>query len=296
LSHADQIQQWQTSIPQTRNSKGWGGRTADILAAGNANQDISMNISLSGSNIFQAGNFINEYAIRATAGGSVGINTYTGSGALNAALSNGAQSLLEDIFRKTYADKINDSQSQHVDFSAAMAGANNFSTNFSSNPVSANMELIAKTISVRNTLGFGRQTFFINYGGWDHHDEVLNNQTAMLSVLSKALSEFDSALNEMGLADCVTSNGSDHAWGGNVMVMGGSVLGGSVYGQYPSLALNGVDDVGGAIMLPSISTDEYYAELAKWFGVPNGDLAYVLPNINNFYNPYSGSYPIGFMS
>jgi len=199
--------------------------------------------------------------------------------------------------------QINDSQSQHVDFSAAMAGANNFTTNFSNNPVSANMELIAKTISVRSTLGFNRQTFFINYGGWDHHDEVLDNQTAMLSVLSKALSEFDSALNEMGLADCVTTftisdfgNGSDHAWGGNVMVMGGSVLGGEVYGRYPSLALNGVDDVGGAIMLPSISTDEYYAELAKWFGVPNGDLAYVLPNINNFYNPYSGSYPIGFMS
>ena len=40
LSHADQIQQWQTSIPQTRSSKGWGGRMADILQAGNANQNI----------------------------------------------------------------------------------------------------------------------------------------------------------------------------------------------------------------------------------------------------------------
>ena len=49
-------------------------------------------------------------------------------------------------------------------------------------------------------------------------------------------------------------NGSDHAWGGNVMVMGGDVNGGQIYGEYPSLALDGNNDVGGAILLPSLST------------------------------------------
>ncbi len=131
----------------------------------------------------------------------------------------------------------------------------------------------------------------------------------MLSVVSKALSEFQAAMEELGVADCVTTfttsdfgrtltsngNGSDHAWGGNVMVMGDSVNGGQVFGNYPSLALNGNDDVGGAILLPSISTDEYFAELSKWFGVPNGDLSYVLPNIGNFYDANSGTPPVGFM-
>ena len=92
LSHADQIQQWQTSIPQTRSSKGWGGRMADILHAGNANQNISMNISLSGTNIFQVGNQTAEYAIRASAGGSVGISTYDGTSALDIALKQGTES------------------------------------------------------------------------------------------------------------------------------------------------------------------------------------------------------------
>ena len=91
-------------------------------------------------------------------------------------------------------------------------------------------------------------------------------------------------------------NGSDHAWGGNVMVMGGAVKGGQIYGKYPSLALNSVDDVGGAIMLPTISTDEYFVELSKWFGVANGDLSYVLPNIGNFYEVNSNDLPIGFMN
>lgn len=315
LSHADQIQQWQTSIPQTRSSKGWGGRMADILHAGNSNQNISMNISLSGTNIFQNGNNTTEYAIRASAGGSVGINVYEASSGLDAALKSGAQSLLnqqyQNIFKSTFTDKINHSQDNHVQFSAALDQAPTLTTTFSDNVVSKNMELIAKTISVRNTLDVTRQTFFINFGGWDHHDGVLDNQTAMLSIVSKALSEFQSAMEELGTADCVTTfttsdfgrtltsngNGSDHAWGGNVMVMGGNQInGGQLFGTYPSLALGSSDDVGGAILLPSISTDEYFVELSKWFGVPTGELSYVVPNIGNFYDVNSSSLPIGFMN
>ena len=314
LSHADQIQQWQTSIPQTRSSKGWGGRMADILQAGNANQNISMNISLSGTNIFQVGNQSAEYAIRASAGGSVGISTYDGTSALDNALKQGAESLLaqqyQDIFKSTFTNKITDSQSNHVEFSAALGQAPVINTSFSDNAVSANMELIAKTIAVRDVLNVKRQTFFITIGGWDHHDEVLNNQVAMLSVVSKALSEFQTAMEELNLSDCVTTftasdfgrtltsngNGSDHAWGGNVMVMGGAVNGGQIFGEYPSLALNSTDDVGGAILLPTISTDEYFAELSKWFGVSNGDLSYVLPNVGNFYDVNNESLPIGFMN
>ena len=314
LSHADQIQQWQTSIPQSRSSKGWGGRMADILHAGNTNQNISMNISLSGTNIFQVGDQISEYAIRSSAGGSVGINVLGGTSALDIALKGGTENLLaqqyQDIFKSTFTDKINKSQSNHEEFSQAISQAPIMNTTFSENSLSANMELIAKTIAVRNTLNVNRQTFFINFGGWDHHDGVLDNQMAMLSVVSKALSEFQSAMEELGIADCVTTftasdfgrtltsngNGSDHAWGGNVMVMGDSVNGGEIFGEYPSLALGGNDDVGGSILLPTISTDEYFVELSKWFGVENGDLNYVLPNIGHFYDTTSGTAPIGFMN
>ncbi len=314
LSHADQIQQWQTSIPQTRSSKGWGGRMADILQAGNANQNISMNISLSGTNIFQVGGTATEYAIRSSVGGSVGINVLEGTSPLDMVLKNGAESLLaqqyQDIYKSTFTNKITHAQANHEEFSAAISQAPALTTSFSNNTISSNMELIAKTIAVRNILGVNRQTFFINYGGWDHHDGVLDNQAGMLTVLSKALSEFQAAMEELGLADCVTTfsisdfgrtltsngNGSDHAWGGNVMVMGDSVNGGQIFGEYPSLALDGNDDVGGAILLPSISTDAYFAELSKWFGVSNGDLEYVLPNITNFYDPNSSGLPIGFMN
>ena len=62
-SHADQIMQWQTSVPQSRSAVGVGGRMADILNDMHSINDISMNISLDGKNRFQSGQTINEYSI-----------------------------------------------------------------------------------------------------------------------------------------------------------------------------------------------------------------------------------------
>ena len=88
------------------------------------------------------------------------------------ALKQGTESLLaqqyQDIFKSTFTNKITDSQSNHVEFSAAINQAPVINTAFSNNAVSANMELIAKTIAVRDVLNVKRQTFFITIGGWDH--------------------------------------------------------------------------------------------------------------------------------
>ena len=54
-SHADQIQQWQTGLPHERSAIGWGGKVADLIRDMNLNQNISMNVSLSGTNVFQTG-------------------------------------------------------------------------------------------------------------------------------------------------------------------------------------------------------------------------------------------------
>jgi len=49
-------------------------------------------------------------------------------------------------------------------------------------------------------------------------------------------------------------------------------------------------------MLPTTSCDEYFCEMLKWYGVNASDMAEVLPNIGNFYNPSSATSPIGFMA
>jgi uncharacterized protein (DUF1501 family) len=312
FSHADQDQQWQTSVPQTNSPTGWGGRLADMVQSANTNQNISMNISLSGKNIFQLGQTAAEYSILPTGTGSIGINGYGRPQLFDQIRTAAVDSLMEkqyqDIFKRTYAETVSASQNTHELFSAAV-GSSTLTTPFSTNELSQRLQMVARTMNAREQLGVSRQTFFIRFDGFDNHDELLNNHNGLMTILNAALSEFQAALVEMELEDCVTTftisdfartltsngNGTDHAWGGQVLVMGSKVKGQDIYGSYPSLALDSALEVGGGVIIPQISTDEYFAELALWYGIPKSDLPLLFPNIGNFYNTMSTAPPIGFM-
>ncbi len=311
-SHSDQIMHWQTSIPDQRASLGWAGRTADLLHASNADSTVSMNISLAGTNVFQSGTQVVPYAIRPTGNGSVGVTGYNETDPFNQLRTTAINSLLDqkyqNLFMDTFAKANRSAIDAHLLFSDAIGMVPPLTTTFSGNPVSQSFHMVARTIAARQTLGVRRQTFFLLFGGWDHHDEVINAQAEMLPVVSKGLSEFHAALTELGVlnevitftasdfARTLTSNGqgSDHAWGGNHMVMGGPVVGGDIYGSYPQLFVDNDLDTGRGRLIPTTSCDEYFAELALWLGVAPSDLATVLPNVDHFYSPGSGP-PIGFV-
>jgi uncharacterized protein (DUF1501 family) len=71
-------------------------------------------------------------------------------------------------------------------------------------------------------------------------------------------------------------------------VAGGPVQGGRIVGTYPLLkvgairATDGADDVGAGRFIPTLSSDQYAATLARWFGVSDGNLVRIAPAINNF--------------
>ena len=314
-SHSDQTQQWQTSLPDSRSSIGWGGRIADLMSSLNTNDKISMNISLSGNNVFQTGTSSVEYALDPVYG-SMGIYGYRENDypdefdrAKNKAIDNMLDAHYADVFKKTYVDVIKTSRDANVQFSEAIADVPYMGDLFVDNELSNSMHMIAKTIAARESLGMKRQIFFVDYGGWDHHDELLNSQAAMLDELSNSMFALNAALERIGAQDCVTTftasefgrtltwngNGTDHGWGGNIMIMGGPVRGGQLYGDYPTLELDSNIDMGGGVLIPSLSVDEYYAELALWFGVQPSELSTILPNVGRFYDVNSGSMPIGFM-
>jgi len=93
MSHSDQIRQWQTSNPQNRNAKGWGGVAQETRLDPMNLPEIPANISLSGSNVFQFGNFSNEYAI--TERGSQGIWAFEGMSPERRQLREGLQNMLQ---------------------------------------------------------------------------------------------------------------------------------------------------------------------------------------------------------
>lgn len=312
FSHSDQIQQWQTGRPHERTNIGWGGKIADLVQSMNSNQNISMNISLRGSNIFQRGDQIIPYAISNQ--GSVGINGYGGTNLFNSLRTEALNSMLErdyqDIFKNTYKNTIKSSNEANLEFQSAIDAVSDFSTSMPEyNNLAKQFRMVAKTIAARDTLGFSRQIFFVQLGGWDHHDELLINQAGKLAQVNEALKYFNDLMTELNTNDCVTTfsvsdfartltsngNGTDHAWGGNAFMMGGAVNGKEIYGDYPVLALNSDADLQDGVMIPTTAADLYMAELALWFGVPASELSTVLPNISNFYDTNSGVPPLGFM-
>lgn len=313
-SHADQINQWQTAVPDGRIAQGWGGRIADLMQDVNVQNGVSMNISLSGSNVFQSGNQVGEYSIDATGDGAPGLNAYddgTDFGALKKRMVDDLLAVQQrHILRREYSRRLRGAIDAQAVFVDALQTSPTLNTPFSSGYFSQSLRQIARVIGARDALGVSRQTFFVTVGGWDHHDDVLDNQANMLPAISAGLQEFRDALVELGVFDEVTTftssdfgrtltsngKGSDHGWGGHHIVMGGAVNGGSIYGDYPILSPSNPLDVGRGVYAPTTSVDEYFAELANWFGVPASELDQVLPNVRSFYSPESNAQPIGFLS
>ncbi len=69
----------------------------------------------------------------------------------------------------------------------------------------------------------------------------------------------------------------------------------TIYGSYPSLYENNPLDTGRGRLIPTTSCDEYFGELALWFGVAPSDLSTVFPNIGRFYDTASEELPVGFL-
>lgn len=340
-SHADQVQQWHTSVTTAARSLGWAGSAADLLHAGNTNAKVSMNISLSGNNIWQNGNKLFTYSI-GTSGSTLPsdynspyatpVVSTTNRGAIRTAaldnlLQQEHQNLLDQTFTRNLRESIEASSAFKDAFSTSAittlfpgdigylppapytAPVDGNQGNDPARSLGQQFKAMIKTMQVRQDLGLRRQTFFINYGGWDHHDEVINSMDRMVDVVNRCLISYWQALGEIGLQEKVTlytasdfartltSNGagSDHAWGGNMFVLGGAVNGGRVYGSFPDVALSGPSVVTSrGATLPELSVDEYFAELALWLGVSPGELPSVLPRIQTFYSP-GGAAPVGFM-
>lgn len=316
FSHSDQAEQWQTSISGGRSGIGWAGRSADLLHDLNSNDAVSMNISLSGSNIWQTGNSIFEYAI--TEEGAVAMQgynkqwqnePYTLRQPRSAAVDGQLAMEYTNVFQRSFAGTQRQALDAYELFSNATDVTLPAGATFPATSLGNKLKMVARTIAGRSGLGAARQTFFVEFGGWDHHDEVIVNQSLMLPVVSQAVGSFYNALELLGVANDVTlfvisdfgrtlssnGKGSDHAWGGNVFVVGGSVIGKKIYGSYPDLYAGSPLDIGRGRLIPTTSVDSYFAELAIWFGVPKSSLHIVLPNIDTFYNTSSNSAPIGFL-
>lgn len=299
FSHADHQIHWQTLVPQVRGTapKGWGGRMAEIMAHANQQDNISMNISLSGTNVLQTGNSTVPYITDPS--GIVELNNYN----LDPTLALSVNDMLSNHYHNIYAKTLAKSNKKSIDtsifFKEALESLNqpyNPSDVSNLSHTASRFSMLSKIIEARIALGMNRQIFFIDRGGWDHHNEVVIPQSQLFREINEAIELFWGNIVGLGLENNVVlytasdfgrtlssnGSGSDHAWGGNHFIISGNANGGKIYGQYPNLSIGGPDDVGRGRLLPTTPVDAYMAEIAGWFGVPQSELSTVIPNINNF--------------
>ena len=311
-SHSDQIAQWQSTnvlTPLSRQTVGWIGRVADRFGSTLSN-GLNMNISMSGFNLVQTGEsgtpiltprrdkedpfeVLHEQEYRRTGNEDFELGRFDGR----------YDNILQNEYLARIKRSIEDAKNANRDFRSGVKRPN---TSFDRNAkggltaFEGSMKRVVEFISAHLDFGGGaqRQTFFVNYGGWDNHEDLHKEFNRSIAEVSFVLKAFRDALDEIGLLENVvlfsasdfgrtlTSNGggSDHGWGGNAMILGGPVQGKRVLGEYPDMDLQGdqVSNADRGNFIPTTSLEEYFADLALWFGLDEEDLHLAFPNVDSF--------------
>ena len=298
FSHSDQQLAWQTSIPQGHSPTGWGGRAADIVSSMNGSNFPTF-LSVAGNSLMGAG--VATQPVALSPGQSLALQGFNTSAASSARLS-ALQTLLTTEQGVSLIQSANNILGNSIADATALGSglskAPGLKTVFPATGLGAQLKQVAQIIQIRDTLNMRRQIFFCSLGGFDTHTNEINTHLNLYPQLSKAMAAFNSAMQELGTDQEVTTftesdfsrtfqptsgDGSDHAWGSNHLIMGGAVHGGDVYGQFPTFQLGGTDDADTrGRWIPKISVDQYGATLASWFGVPDAQLTSVFPSLANF--------------
>src|SRR6266571_6391571 len=234
FSHADQVTQWQTSVPDQPALTGWGGRCADLLNAVQPGAPVSLSVTLAGANTFEVGNAVSQYSV--STGGAISLQGVSGSrltaltnilglsypnlqaqayaGVAEHAIHAGA--LLNSAITTT-ADPSSTVQFWSTPFPAAspfqvLTPTSGFRFNSSLGP---QLRMIARLIeaghraagSPSNGFGMKRQIFFCQVGGYDLHSgqtdapaggSVLNgSHSNLFAELSQCVNSFQAAMDQI---------------------------------------------------------------------------------------------------
>jgi len=209
FSHADQVTQWQSSIPDQPFTSGWGGRIADLInPTHNTSSFASMSISIAGVNSLQVSptGAVNPYVMKNN--GVVSLSGYNTnySDALFDSTVNFQDSnykstergqrlkafehilqlsdinMMENAYKSIVTSaRLTESVVGQALQSTVAGNGTTLDTHFNNafagaeagitaaNDFTSQMKLVARLIAGRASLGNQRQIFFVQLGGFDTH-------------------------------------------------------------------------------------------------------------------------------
>lgn len=167
------------------------------------------------------------------------------------------------------------------------------------------------TATTSGGLGLRRQMFSVGLGGFDNHSQQRPTHDLLLEQLDKAIGAFQTAMDLLAAAGVFgttppqatlftmsdfgrtlvqdADDGTDHAWGNHMIVVGARVAGKKLYGAYPDLDMSSggannddtTDDRGRWI--PTMSVEQISNTFAYWMGVTAAaERAYMFPNLAGY--------------
>ena len=138
--------------------------------------------------------------------------------------------------------------------------------------------------------------------GYDTHSAAEDSNGPILARLmgevDGALGAFVAEMKLLGIWDKVvimsisdfgrtlkgnSGAGTDHAWGGHNVILGGALNGSKVFGKYPpTLTIGEGQDIGHGRLVPTTGWEGMWSPIFEWFGVDQASMDEVLPNKKNF--------------
>ncbi|NRA28685.1 MAG: DUF1501 domain-containing protein [Parvularculaceae bacterium] len=298
FSHNDQASTW-TAFSGEGASNGWGGAMLDAFTQSSPYTAVS----LRGENVFLQGRQTRQVALKPDGDIKRAFGTEDelwGSAELSSMLTDYLSNPSNNTSNVLMRDVINAQGRAIADterFSTVLSGQTlGDSVVVPRNYLSEQLAMIANVIASRSQLGVSRQIFFARLDGFDTHKNHVSAMPELLRTLSEAVTSFQTALENAGLADLVTTftgsdfgrslvsnaTGTDHGWGGHHFVIGNQVAGGRIAGSVPSFELGNDQHWKRGTMIPQIAVEQYGAEMGSWFGLSNSELNEVFTNRDRF--------------
>ncbi|MGR5275775.1 DUF1501 domain-containing protein [Vibrio rotiferianus] len=199
-----------------------------------------------------------------------------------------------NVFQSHYAGVAVDSTRMYEQFSAILNSE--IADVFPETRIGQQLKAVFKLILHKDQFQHPAQYFSCKLGGFDTHSAQISRQTGLLQELAEAMAAFQLALENHSLFDQVTTfthsefgrtlipngtDGTDHGWASHALVMGGSVAGKAIVGEYPDLSDESPYLLSRGRVIPTISSDQLHASLMAWLGLSEIGINQLFPALDN---------------
>jgi len=292
FSHSDQAQAAQTLKCQVAGAapKGAGGRIADALAS---SQYRTTSFSVAGTAVWSQG-FNTHIETISKSQGAVRLEKY---GELQAVIGNITSRQHRNVYCEEYAQQLAEAIASSENLGGHLDNVTLQTQYPTVTGLSKQLHQVSRLIATREQRRAERDFFFVSLGGFDTHSDVNEILDEKFKEMDDALRDFVAELEAQNIFDSVvlttqsdfgrslTSNGAgtDHAWAGNHLVLGGGVNGGRVFNDFPASLLEGNEqDAGRGRLIPKYPWESMMVPIAEWMGMDDSQRPTVFPNLGNF--------------